>query len=163
MPKRILVTDAAPSPCEFFVELLDDVGCAIETRQDPRAAIDLASRERFDVVVSDINFEDTLSGIDVLKEVKKAHPATEVVLISACGTLDPAIEAVRLGAFDFVSKPFDVEGVRQTIRRALSARSVPPSAESEKPAQRREPADALIGAGAQKLSGYKSIALLAGA
>ena len=161
MPKRILVTDDDPSTCEFFVELLDDVGCAIETRQDPRAAIDLASSERFDVVVSDINFEDTLSGIDVLKEVKRAHPDTEVVLISAFGTLDTAIEAVRLGAFDFVSKPFDVEGVRQTIRRALSARSSEPSAESEKPAQRREPEDTLIGASASMLSVYKSIALVA--
>ena len=161
MPKRILVTDDDPSTCEFFVELLDDVGCVIETRQDPRAAIDLASSERFDVVVSDINFEDTLSGIDVLKEVKRAHPDTEVVLISAFGTLDTAIEAVRLGAFDFVSKPFDVEGVRQTIRRALSARSSEPSAESEKPAQRREPEDTLIGASAKMLSVYKSIALVA--
>ena len=161
MPKRILVTDDDPSTCEFFVELLDDVGCVIETRQDPRAAIDLAASERFDVVVSDINFEDTLSGIDVLKEVKRAHPDTEVVLISAFGTLDTAIEAVRLGAFDFVSKPFDVEGVRQTIRRALSARSSEPSAESEKPAQRREPEDTLIGASAKMLSVYKSIALVA--
>jgi DNA-binding NtrC family response regulator len=161
MPKRILVTDDDPSTCEFFVELLDDVGCAIETRQDPRAAIELASRERFDVVVSDINFEHALSGIDVLKEVKRAHPDTEVVLISAFGTLDTAIEAVRLGAFDFVSKPFDVEGVRQTIRRALSARSPEPVAENDKGAQRREAEDALIGASAKMLSVYKSIALVA--
>jgi DNA-binding NtrC family response regulator len=161
MTKRILVTDDDPSTCEFFIELLDDVGCAIETRQDPRAAIELASRERFDVVVSDINFEDALSGIDVLKEVKRAHPDTEVVLISAFGTLDTAIEAVRLGAFDFVSKPFDVEGVRQTIRRALSARSPEPSGDNDKPPQRREPHDALIGTSASMLSVYKSIALVA--
>jgi DNA-binding NtrC family response regulator len=161
MPKRILVTDDDPLTCEFFVELLHDVGCSIETRQDPRAAIDLATRERFDVVVSDINFESEVSGIDVLKEVKRAHPDTEVVLISAFGTLDTAIEAVRLGAFDFVSKPFDVEGVRQTIRRALSARSSVPSAESERPGERREPEDALIGASSKMLAVYKSIALVA--
>ncbi|HEY7699413.1 MAG TPA: response regulator, partial [Vicinamibacteria bacterium] len=161
MPKRILVADDDPSTCELFIELLDELGCAIETRHDPRSAIDLATRERFDVVVSDINFEDALSGIDVLKEVKKAHPDTEVVLISAFGTLDTAIEAVRLGAFDFVSKPFDVEGVRQTIRRALSARRVPETAEGEKPALRREPEDTLIGASAKMLSVYKSIALVA--
>jgi len=119
MPKRILVTDDDPSTCEFFVELLDDVGCAIETRQDPRAAIDLASRERFDVVVSDINFEDTLSGIDVLKEVKKAHPDTEVVLISAFGTLDTAIEAVRLGACDYLAKPVDPDAVIHAARGAV--------------------------------------------
>jgi DNA-binding NtrC family response regulator len=161
MPKRILVADDDPSTCEFFVELLGDVGCAIETRQDPRAAIDLASRERFDVVVSDINFEDSLSGIDVLKEVKKAHPDTEVLLISAFGTLDTAIEAVRLGAFDYVSKPFDVEGVRQTVRRALSARSASPSVDGEKPLPRREAEQALIGASAKMLAVYKSIALVA--
>ena len=162
MPKRILVTDDDPSTCEFFVELLDDVGCAIETRQDPRAAIDLATRERFDVVVSDINFERELSGIDVLKRIKEVHPETEVVLISAFGTLDTAIEAVRLGAFDFVSKPFDVEGVRQTIRRALSARRQEPSMESVTPGRDHlEPEDALIGASASMVSVYKSIALVA--
>jgi DNA-binding NtrC family response regulator len=161
MPKRILIADDDPSTCELFVEILDDVGCAIDTRQDPRAAMDLATRERFDVVVSDVNFETDVSGIDVLKRVKKVHPDTEVVLISAFGTLDTAIEAVRLGAFDFVSKPFDVEGVRETIRRALSARRAAPSPEGETPSSRREPEDALIGASARMVSVYKSIALVA--
>jgi DNA-binding NtrC family response regulator len=164
MPKRILIADDDPSTCEFFVELLDDVGGSIETRQDPRDAIDLASRERFDVVVSDINFERELSGIDVLKAVKRSHPDTEVVLISAFGTLDTAIEAVRLGAFDFVSKPFDVEGVRQTIRRALTARSPAPESDKRETSTRREAEeglDTLIGASAKMLAVYKAIAVVA--
>jgi DNA-binding NtrC family response regulator len=161
MTRRILVVDDDPSTCEFLLELLEDVG-EVESRQDPADAIALATRERFDVVVSDINFEASLSGIDVLKAVKQAHRDTEVVLVSAFGSLDAAIEAVRLGAYDFVSKPFDVEGVRETIRRALAARPAGGSAEGERvPATRREPSDLLVGTSAKMLSVYKSIALVA--
>jgi DNA-binding NtrC family response regulator len=112
-------------------------------------------------VVSDINFERELSGIDVLKAVKRSHPDTEVVLISAFGTLDTAIEAVRLGAFDFVSKPFDVEGVRQTIRRALTARSPAPESDKREAPARREAEEGLIGASAKMLAVYKAIAVVA--
>jgi two-component system, NtrC family, response regulator AtoC len=164
MSKRILVADDDPSTCEFFQELFADVAAEIETRQDPAAAIELATVERFDVVVSDINFEKALTGIDVLKAVKRAHPDTEVVLVSAFGNLDTAIEAVRLGAYDFVSKPFDVEAVRQTIRRALLSRAP----ETEPPAEGPrgslstvEPEDLLIGTSAKMLSVYKGIALVA--
>jgi DNA-binding NtrC family response regulator len=160
MTARILVVDDDPSTCEFLLELLEDVG-EIESRQDPKEAIALATRERFDVVVSDINFEASLSGIDVLKAVKQAHRDTEVVLVSAFGSLDAAIEAVRLGAYDFVSKPFDVEGVKETIRRALAARPAAGSAESERVPARREPSDLLVGTSAKMLSVYKSIALVA--
>ena len=160
MTARILVVDDDPSTCEFLLELLEDVG-EIESRQDPKDAIELATRERFDVVVSDINFEASLSGIDVLKAVKQAHGDTEVVLVSAFGSLDAAIEAVRLGAYDFVSKPFDVEGVKETIRRALAARPAGASAENERVAARREPSDLLVGTSAKMLSVYKSIALVA--
>jgi DNA-binding NtrC family response regulator len=160
MTRRILVVDDDPSTCEFLLELLEDVG-QIESRQDPSEAIGFATRERFDVVVSDINFEASLSGIDVLKAVKQAHPDTEVVLVSAFGSLDAAIEAVRLGAYDFVSKPFDVEGVKETIRRALAARAAGASAENDKSPPRREPSDLLVGTSAKMLSVYKSIALVA--
>jgi two-component system, NtrC family, response regulator AtoC len=161
MTKRILVADDDPSTCEFFRELLADVASDIDTRQDPAAAIELATRERFDVVVSDINFEKPLTGLDVLKAVKKAHPDTEVVLISAFGNLDTAIEAVRLGAYDFVSKPFDVEAVRQTIARAFLARAPAPLTEGWEAQPALEPEELLIGTSAKMLSVYKSIALVA--
>jgi DNA-binding NtrC family response regulator len=160
MKKRILVADDDPSTCEFFRELLSDLG-TVETCQDPAEAIELAREERFDVVVSDINFEESATGLQVLEAVKQAHPDTEVVLVSAFGTLDAAIEAVRLGAYDFVSKPFDVEGVRETIRRALAARSAEVSPVDEKAPSRRVPRDLLIGTSAKMLAVYKSIALVA--
>jgi hypothetical protein len=86
MPKRILVTDDDPSTCEFFVELLDDVGCAIETRQDPRAAIDLASSERFDVVVTGTSFEVTTERVRV-------HRGSVRIVSRAGAVLDPRVSA----------------------------------------------------------------------
>jgi hypothetical protein len=65
------------------------------------------------------NFEQATGGIDVLRAVKRARPETQVILVSGFGSLDTAIDAVREGAFDYVSKPFNVEEVRATVQRAL--------------------------------------------
>jgi DNA-binding NtrC family response regulator len=70
-------------------------------------------------VISDINFEQSITGIEVLRAIKQARPETEVILVSGFGTLDTAISSVREGAFDYVSKPFNVDEVRTIVRRAL--------------------------------------------
>jgi DNA-binding NtrC family response regulator len=156
---RVLVADDDPMTCDFFREILGDLGLEILTCLDPAEAIRLGGAERFDVVVSDINFETTTTGIDVLRAVKKARPETQVILVSGFGTLETALAAVREGAFDYVSKPFNVEEVRSTVRRALEKhRSRTP-----------RPADAgpegtkpiLVGSSASMLTVYKNIAYVA--
>jgi len=118
--KRILVVDDDKASCELLREIFAAQGWGAESAQTPEAALALAAREKFDLVVSDINLEAAQSGLDILREMRDRCP---VILVTGFGTLDAAVEASREGAWDFVSKPFKVEEVVATARRALERAS----------------------------------------
>ena len=116
MTKRILVVDDDAASCELLREIFAAQGWETESAQTPEAALELAAHGRFDLVVSDINLESAQSGLDILRELRDACP---VILVTGFGSLDAAVESAREGAWDFVSKPFKVEEVVATARRAL--------------------------------------------
>src|SRR5262249_11328217 len=128
----------------------------------PAEALALAERGGFDLVVSDINLNADLSGLDLLRAFKRADPRLEVVLVSGFGTLDTAIEAVRAGAFDYVSKPFDSVEVKETVERAVRRRAQPPMSPVEEEEAAAVPADGIIGRSRGMLAVYKQIAHAAG-
>jgi DNA-binding NtrC family response regulator len=101
--KRILVVDDDRASCELLREIFSDAGWSAETAQTPARALELAGREKFDLVVSDVNLEAEESGLDLLRRLREQSP---VILITGFGTLDAAVEATREGAWDFISKPF---------------------------------------------------------
>ncbi|HST20570.1 MAG TPA: sigma-54 dependent transcriptional regulator, partial [Blastocatellia bacterium] len=121
-----------------------------------RAAVE---REPFDLIVSDINLGGRINGVALLKEFKAITPDSEVILISGFGTLETAVEAVREGAFDYISKPFNVNAVIATARRALKGR------DTSEPAavllKESTEASGLIGHSAPMIELYKEIALVA--
>ena len=80
------------------------------------------------MVNSDNNLNTSLNGLDVMRAFKGANPDGQVLLISGFGTLQTAIEAVRAGAFDYISKPFDIEEVKKTVLRALDQGGAPAAA-----------------------------------
>ena len=116
--KRILVVDDDRESCELLREIFADQGWSTETTQTPARARELAESERFDLVVSDVNLEAEESGLDLLRGLRETCP---VILVTGFGTLASAVEASREGAWDFVSKPFKVEEVVATARRALQS------------------------------------------
>ena len=116
--KRILVIDDDRASCELLREIFAGQGWAAESAQTPDEALALAARERFDLVVSDINLEAAQTGLDILRQLRGQCP---VILVTGFGTLDAAVEASREGAWDFVSKPFKVEDVVATARRAFES------------------------------------------
>jgi DNA-binding NtrC family response regulator len=156
---RLLVADDDPMTCDFFKEILQDVPVDVSTCLEPRKAITLATEDRFDIVISDINFEQATTGIDVLKAIKAKRPETQVILVSGFGSLDTAIAAVREGAFDYISKPFNVDEVKTTVRRALEKRKAGQTADGQNEAIGGEPI--LIGSSAKMLAVYKNIAYVA--
>ena len=113
-------------------ELLAGPERSIRSASQPDNALALMRETPFDLVISDINLNAELSGLDLLKAFKDANPGGQVVLISGFGTLETAIQAVRQGAFDYISKPFSISEVKATTERALahaetgSAASLPP-------------------------------------
>ena len=131
----------------------------IELAETPQDALARLAQGRFDLVVSDINLDAEQNGLDLLRAFKARDPELEVVLISAFGTLETALEAVKAGAFDFVSKPVDIGQVREVVARALArrARAAEPRAPLF-PAGRAAP-DGLVGRSGGMLAVYKQIAL----
>ncbi len=157
---RILIVDDDRETCRFMAELLEQPDRAFEVAYDPDTALALARSTPFDLVISDINLNATISGLDVLRAFKLANPSGAVVLISGFGTLETAIDAVRAGAFDYISKPFNIGEVKAIVERALKQQTVLP--EERQPA--REPGlPGLIGRTAGMLEVYMQIARAADA
>jgi DNA-binding NtrC family response regulator len=115
--KRILVVDDDRASCDLLCEIFAAQGWEAQAAQTPVRALELMDGIRPDLVVSDINLEAEQTGFDLLRQFRSRCP---VVLVTGFGTLDAAVEASHEGAWDFISKPFKVEEVVATVRRALA-------------------------------------------
>lgn len=128
--KKILVVDDDRASCELLREIFAEQGWQAETAQTPERARELAAEQKFDLLISDVNLEAEESGLDLLKRLRDECP---VILVTGFGSLEAAVEAAREGAWDFISKPFKVEEVVATARRAME-RASRSRAEDEQPA-----------------------------
>ena len=158
--KRILVVDDDRESCDLLREMFAAQGWSVETAQTPAQALELASRERFDLLVSDVNLEAEQSGLDLLQSLRERCP---VILVTGFGTLDSAVEAVREGAWDFISKPFKVDEVVAAARRALESRDRADNESSAPPEviSARYESAGLIGRAPVMIELYKEIARVA--
>ena len=154
---RILVVDDDADTCVFIEELLEAPDREFVSVQDPEAALTKIRQDSFDLLISDINLNAPRSGLDLLRRFKSDQGAP-VVLISGFGTLETAIEAVRAGAFDYISKPFVIADVKRIVDRALEQGTPGAEAPAETPAG---PVGSLIGRTAPMLEVYKHIAYAA--
>jgi DNA-binding NtrC family response regulator len=118
--KKILVVDDDRASCELLREIFAEQGWSAETAQTPERARELAEEQKFDLLISDVNLEAEESGLDLLKRLRDEQP---VILVTGFGSLEAAVEAAREGAWDFISKPFKVEEVVATARRAMERAS----------------------------------------
>jgi len=155
---RILIVDDDGETCRFMAELLDRPDREIRTTQHVAEAMTLA-RQPFDLLISDLNLDAQQNGMDVLRVFKQANARGHVVLISGFGTLETAVDAVRAGAFDYISKPFNISEVKATVERALADVGLPASPRPSLDV----PPPGLIGRTAGMLSVYKQIAHAANA
>jgi len=151
---RILLVDDDLDTCRFLEELLDAPGRQFVSVQDPDTALAKIQREPFDLLLSDINLNAPRSGIDLLRRFK-AEQGGPVVLISGFGTLETAIEAVRAGAFDYISKPFDIAEIKRIVDHALEQGARREETHAEIPAGQP---GSLIGRTAPMLDVYKQVA-----
>ena len=151
---RILIVDDDPETCTFVESLLAGPGRDIVSASDPVEAIARMRREPFDLLISDINLNAGQTGLDVLRAFKAQPSGGQAVLISGFGTLETAIEAMRAGAFDYISKPFDIAEVKRTVERALAQAARP---EEPQGAVAASAPGGLIGGSAPMLDVYKQI------
>lgn len=118
---RVLIVEDAPSLAETYVEYLKSERYAVEIAETGRLALASLAASPPEVIVLDVNLPD-MSGLDVLREVRSSGLPTESIVITAQASVRLAVDAMREGAFDFITKPFSADRLRVTIRNALDRR-----------------------------------------
>jgi two-component system response regulator PilR (NtrC family) len=115
---RILVVDDERSMREVLFSMLKNEGYDVTVAEGGEAAIEAVRQENFDAIITDVRMPK-VDGLQVLKAAKELSPSTVVIMITAFGSSETAVEAMKLGAYDYISKPFKYDEVTLNIKRAL--------------------------------------------
>jgi two-component system response regulator HydG len=116
---RILVADDERLMNDFVKEILRRRGFAVDQALDGGSAIAMLKGHTYDMVIADKKMPRS-DGIDVLKATLSTQPKAKFIMMTAYGTVEGAVEAMRLGAFDYIMKPFDASQIEEVVHRALS-------------------------------------------
>jgi DNA-binding NtrC family response regulator len=119
----VLVVEDDLAMCELLREALADEGYDVHIATGGRAGVDRIKQGGIDLVVSDVKMPD-LDGLDMLREIKAVEPSPHVITVTAFGSIDTAIRAVKLGAFDYITKPFEIDQLLLSVDKALSERAL---------------------------------------
>ncbi len=119
----VLVADDEPSMRANIMEILADEGLDFLEAENGQQAVEIASEKKPNMVLLDIKMPE-MTGMGALKRIKKLSPEIPVIVFTAFGTSERPIEAMKLGAFDYIEKPFDIEEFILVIRRALDHNSL---------------------------------------
>jgi DNA-binding NtrC family response regulator len=161
MSSRILVTDDDEVSCRLFAEVLQSEGYQVDRAQTGEKALVQLRKEPYDLLVIDVRLPG-MSGLDVTREVRKKHPDLPIVVMTAFGSIETAIEAIREGAFDYISKPMNLEELKQTVARALARRKLQGREEGRgEGSEETEPLGAIIGRSPAMVEVYKTVARVA--
>jgi two-component system response regulator AtoC len=114
---KILVIDDEKSFCDMLAALLRKEGYEVDVARNAREGLERQGETHYDLVLCDIQMPE-LSGLDFLREAKARGTLRTTVMMSAYGSLDTAIEAMTLGAYDYISKPFNKDEILLTLRKA---------------------------------------------
>ena len=114
----ILIVDDKDSLRDMLTRTLSLEGYEVETASDGKDALKIADARRFDVVLTDLKLP-SMDGIEILSRLKERDPFMEVIMMTAFGTIETAVHAMKLGAFDFLTKPFDPEHLSLLLKRAI--------------------------------------------
>ncbi len=108
IPTHVLLVDDEPDFVEMLALRLSEMGEKVSSASSGRQCLNELAQRPVDVVILDIKMPG-MDGIETLREIKKAHPLVEVIMLTGHGTTDSAVAGMRLGAFDYLMKPADFE------------------------------------------------------
>lgn len=120
---RILVVDDEESIREFFQIMLKREGYDVLTASNGREALECLKKGGVDLAISDIQMPE-MSGMELLSAIKETDPEMAMIMITAFGSTETAVEAMKLGAYDYIQKPFKIDEVKIIIRQALERRTL---------------------------------------
>ena len=158
MPGTLLVVDDEPQILRAVAGLLQDEGFEVLTALDGETALKMVEAEVPDLVLLDIALPG-LDGLEALSELKRQHPLLPVIMVSAYGSVENAIKATRLGAFDFIEKPPNADKILLSVRNALEWARL--AEENRRLRQQRAPVKEIIGESAAICRLREKLALVA--
>jgi DNA-binding NtrC family response regulator len=121
--EKILIVDDEAFIRENLERILVEDGYRPYSTENPSEAVNQVAEEEVDLVLLDLNLGDK-SGLDVLKEMREVDPDVLVIIITGYGTVESAVEALKMGAYDYIKKPFKADAIRLIVKLALETQSL---------------------------------------
>ncbi|MDR3709569.1 MAG: sigma-54 dependent transcriptional regulator [Capsulimonadaceae bacterium] len=116
--RHLLVADDEPSIRRVLEAIFTKDGYTVHIAENGRKALDVATHQPISVLITDLIMPD-MNGVDLLKKVREKKPDVVVIMITAYGTIKTAVDAIRYGAAEYITKPFDVDEIRAVVARAV--------------------------------------------
>ncbi|UZP68137.1 sigma-54 dependent transcriptional regulator [Desulfovibrio mangrovi] len=140
----VLVIDDEKSILKLLERELATTERSVETAASGRAAREKLNKKRFDVIISDIRLPDA-DGLDLLTEFRSMYPDVEIILITGHGDIDNAVEAMRIGAYDYIPKPFNLDRIELVVERAYQRSCLQRENRTYRHSKKSTPPSKLIG------------------
>ncbi len=119
--KNILVTEDDAKMRNGLVEILNEEGYNVDSVENGQKGLEKIREKDYDVVLTDL-IMPAMGGMELLRNIKQIRPMTSVIIITAFGTIENAVEAIKVGASDYITKPFKIDEVQTKIRQVLAER-----------------------------------------
>ena len=161
MNTRILITDDDLVSCQLFSKALSGEGYTVEWVHTGEDTLARVAQHGPDLLLIDVRLPG-MTGLEVMEQVLTDHPALPVIVMTGFGSIETAVEAIQEGAFDYISKPMNLEELKHTVARALSQREAHDRATPDtNETATREPSSAIIGRSPAMVEVYKTVARVA--
>ena len=115
---KVLIVDDEQSVCDLLSMELSECGCLCSTAGDGNKALAELVTQQFEIALLDIKLPG-MSGMELLRQIRSTHPKTRIIMITAVNDLDIAVQAMKLGALDYIVKPFSLDKIDASVRTAL--------------------------------------------
>jgi DNA-binding response OmpR family regulator len=125
---QVLLMEDEPSVAQGLQMILTEEGCRVDLAMTGKSALDNLDRGDFDLLVADLRLPD-IDGMTVVKSVKANRPQTEVIIITGYSTVPSAVEAMKLGVYDYLPKPFTEDEFKAAVAGALKSKEAAPLSE----------------------------------
>jgi two-component system, NtrC family, response regulator AtoC len=157
---RILIADDDAVSCQLFAETLEREGYRLDRAQSGEEALACLGDGVHDLLIIDVRMPG-MTGLEATRIVHERYPSVPVIVMTAFGSMETAVEAIHEGAFDFISKPMNLEELRKTVARALAQRALQDNAPKNGAESKGEKAGTIIGKSPAVMEVYKTIARVA--
>src|SRR3989449_10253771 len=161
MSERILIADDDEVSRQLFAETLEQEGYRVDRAQSGDEALSLLRDELYELLIIDVRMPG-MTGLEVTRILHEKNSSLPIIVMTAFCSIETAIEAIHEGAFDFISKPMNLEELKKTVSRALAQRATQDrEGKSREETKDAEPPGTIIGKSAAMVEVYKTVARVA--